>query len=175
MSRPLVSVLLGLAILAGCVTEPPVKTSGDDTGQGISYPSVEKWLDLEQDVGNMEATQIVERLTQINKEDGVGQMFYYGVLNQHLPTYGAWTLARDTFQRLQENEDLPVELRQFSGILRKYNQVRINAYVQQQEMANKYTRLQQDLHQTEEERELLEQKLQALTELETVISTRKEE
>ena len=132
-------------------------------------------LNLEQGVVGMDTEQIEERLTHIDRADGIGQLFYYAVLNQHLPTYGAWTIARDTFQKLQDNEDLPTELRQFAGLLRKYNQSRINAYSEQQDLLSQHSEVQQELQQAEDERLLLEQKIQALTELETVISTRKEE
>lgn len=141
----------------------------------VRYPSIEQWLNLEQDVASMEAADVTERLTQVDRSDGIGQLFYYGVLNQQLPTYGAWTLARDTFQRLHENADLPTANRQLAGILRKYNQNRINAYLRRQDLLDQQNQLQQDFRQTEDEKRQLERKIQALTELETVISTRKEE
>ena len=175
MSRPLVPLLLSLAMLSGCVAQKPDKTVGHDTVQAIRYPSLEQWLDLQQTVGDMSTEEVVERLTEVDRSEGIGQLFYFGVLNQQLPTYGAWTLARDTFQKLQENEELPRAHRQLAGVLRKYNQSRINEYLRQQELISQDSQLQQDLRQARDEKRQLEQKIQALTELETVISTRKEE
>jgi hypothetical protein len=175
MSRPLISLLLGLAILAGCAAQQAPKETAGSAVTVTRYPSTEQWLELEQDVSSMETAQVEERLTLVDRSDGVGQLFYYGILNQQLPTYGAWTLARDTFQKLQDMEELPTGNRQLAGLLRKYNQSRINAYLQQEDSLGKYSALQQELRQVEDDKQLLEQKIQALTELETVISTRKEE
>lgn len=175
MSRSLIPLLLGLTLLAGCATQQAPKEPAGDTTEVARYPSIEQWLNLELDVSSMKTTEVKERLALVDRSDGVGQMFYYGVLNQQLPSYGAWTLARDTFQRLQDMEELPTEHRQLARLLRKYNQSRINTYLRQQDLQNEYSLLQQELLQARAGKQQLEQKIQALTELETVISIRKEE
>lgn len=123
----------------------------------------------------MDTAEVTERLAQVDKPAGSDELFYYGLLNQELQAYGAWTVARDTFQSLQENEALPKDLRQLAGIFRQYNQSRINGYVRQQELAGQTTELQENLGRVENEKRQLEQKIQAITALEAAISTRKEE
>ena len=59
--------------------------------------------------------------------------------------------------------------------MRQFNQLRINAYVRQLELESNAITLRQQLVSAEAEKTQLQQKIQALTELETFISTRKEE
>jgi hypothetical protein len=175
MPRPLTALLLGLAMLAGCVVQPPEKSHDNTTAAVSPYPSVEEWLQLQQEATELDRAQVAERLAAIDKDMNLAELYRYGILNQQLQTYGAWTVARDTFQKLQENHDLPEAQRQLAGILRLYNQNRINTYARQQELVTQQNELQQKLDHAGEEKRVLEQKIQALTELETAISTRKEE
>ncbi|MEZ5503652.1 MAG: hypothetical protein R3E50_13685 [Halioglobus sp.] len=175
MSRALTSLLLGLAILSGCATQQPVTETGESASEFVLYPTVQQWLDLLQEVQGMDTTEVTARLSDLDRAAGTGQLYYYGVLNQQLQVYGAWTVARDTFQKLQQNEALPQDQRQLASILRQYNQNRINAYAKQQELAKQTAQLKEELTQAEADKRQLEQKIQALTELEAAISTRKEE
>jgi hypothetical protein len=175
MSRALIPLLVSLAILSGCVAPAPVDTTEDNTAKFIAYPTVEQLLNMQQSVDSMEPAEAAERLAKVDKTAGVRQLFYFGLLNQRLEMYGAWTVARDTFQKLQENEKLHREPRQLAGILRQYNQSRINNYLRQEALLGEKTELQQQLDQAREEGQLLKQKIQALTEVETAISTRREE
>jgi len=139
------------------------------------YPSVKQWLKLQQEVEAMDETEVMSRLAEADKSDGARQLYYSGVLNQRLQDYGAWTVARDAFQKLQENEQLPIPQRQLASIFRQYNQNRINSYQRYNTLHEEYTQLQRELEQAEKDKELLEQKIQALTEVEATISIRKEE
>ncbi|MEZ5571750.1 MAG: hypothetical protein R3E64_06970 [Halioglobus sp.] len=175
MSRALISLLLLLLVLTGCTTQPPAESTGEDTANVILFPSVEQWLNLQQEVEAMDIAEVTSRLAVADKSDGVRQLYYYGVLNQRLPTYGAWTVARDAFQKLQENENLPNAQRQLASIFRQYNQNRINSYQRYNNLLTEKTQTQDALSQAEQEKKLLEQKIQALTDVEAAISTRKEE
>ena len=175
MPRPLISLVFILATLTGCTAMPSIPVTRNSTPEAILYPTVPQWLDLQQDVAAMSTEEAVEKLVRVNKPEGPGQLFYYGLLNQQLETYGAWVLARDTFQLLHDDEELAAEQRQLAGILQDYNQNRINWYKRQSELLVQNAELKQALHQSEQEKLLLEQKIQALTDLEAVISTRKEE
>ena len=148
---------------------------GNNTPESISYSSVEQWLSLQQDVSGMTTDEVVAKLVRVNKPEEVGQQFYYGLLNQQLPTQGAWVQARDTFKQLLENEELTPGQRQLVLLLQEFNQNRINWYQRQSDLLQEQAALQQDLQEAEQEKLLLEQKIQALTELEAVISTRKEQ
>ena len=123
----------------------------------------------------MSTEEVVAKLIRVNEPEGAGQLFYYGLLNQQLQTFDAWAQARDTFRQLHENEELTAEQRQLAGILQSYNQNRINWYQRQGELLKQNAELKQQLSDAEQDKLLLEQKIQALTDLEAVISTRKEQ
>ncbi len=123
----------------------------------------------------MSTEEVVAKLIRVNKPEGAGQLFYYALLNQQLQTFGAWSQARDTFRQLHQDEELTIEQRQLVGILQEYNQNRINWYQRQRELLIRHAELKQQLSEAEQDKLLLEQKIQALTDLEAVISTRKEQ
>ena len=123
----------------------------------------------------MDTDEVVDQLVRLNKPEGIDQLYYYGLLNQQLQTHGAWAQARDSFRELQQQEGLTTEQRQLAGILLVYNQNRINWYQRQSELLVQNADLKKQLHEAEDEKILLEQKIQALTDLEADISTRKEQ
>lgn len=173
MSRSLTILLLALLLLSGCAMAP---SSGTTDAAPAPTPSpVDSWLDLYAQVSIMDIPEVLDTLVKLQRPEGTDQLFYYGLLNQQLQTYGAWTQARDTFQKIQENEQLTPEQQQLASILRQYNQNRINWYVRQRDLLNQHAELDAQMAEAREENRQLQQKIQALTELETVISTRKEE
>ena len=123
----------------------------------------------------MNAEETSAELAALDMPGNAGDLFYHGLLNQQLQTNAAWVQARDAFRALHEDADLTVEQRQLAGILEAYNQSRINWYQRLSDLLVDNTRLKQQLRDTEQDKLLLEQKIQALTELEADISTRKEE
>lgn len=136
---------------------------------------VEDWLDQLEAVEEMDPPEVVRQLEIVDKSASVDQLFYFGALNQRLQDYGAWTVARDTFQMIQKNQSLHTQQRQLAGILRLYNQSRINGYSRYNTLLNEQTALRESLTRSEREKQQLEQKIRALTELETAISTRQED
>jgi PBP1b-binding outer membrane lipoprotein LpoB len=175
MSRTLALLLFALVILAGCATSPPTQVTAKPSPEPVTYSSVQQWLNLQQEVADMSTEEVVAKLVRVNKPEGAGQLFYYGLLNQQLQTFDAWSQARDTFRQLHQDEELTIEQRQLAGILQDYNQNRINWYQRQAELLKQHTELKQQLSDAEQDKLLLEQKIQALTDLEAVISTRKEQ
>jgi hypothetical protein len=133
------------------------------------------WLDQLDAVEEMDPPEVTRQLEKVDKSAGANQLFYFGALNQRLQDYGAWTVARDTFQTLQEDQSLATPQRQLAGILRRYNQNRINGYSRYSTLLNEQAALRESLKRAESERQQLEKKIQALTELETAISTRQED
>lgn len=123
----------------------------------------------------MSSEEVTEELAALDKPENAGDLFYHGLLKQQLQSNAAWVQARDAFRSLHENDELTQEQRRLAGILETYNQSRVNWYQRQSELLVDNTRLQQQLRETEQNRLLLEQQIQALTELEADISTRKEE
>ncbi len=175
LSRTLISLLFCLSVLAGCVAPPPQQPASGYPIVDVTYTNLKKWLDLQQEVAQMSTVDVASRLATVDKSSNTNQLYYFGVLNQQLKTYGAWTVARDTFQKLQENQALAKEQRQLAGILQQYNQNRINGYAKQRALVDERTQLQEELSHVEDEKRQLAQKIQALTELEAAISTRREE
>ena len=174
MSRALTALALA-TLLAGCATAlPPVIVEAPATAD-VSCASMQQWLFQQQKVSGMETDEVVANLVQLKQPEGIDQLFYYGLLNQQLQTNGAWAQARDSFRELQQSDGLTTEQRQLTGILLAYNQNRINWYQRQSELLVVNAELEKQLQQAEEDKVLLEQKIQALTDLEADISDRKEQ
>jgi hypothetical protein len=173
MLRALASAGLALALLVGCASPPPPVVE-QPTPEIINYSSVQEWLSLQQKVTAMAGDEIVTRLAAMEETHEAYGRFYQGLLHQQLQTNDAWSQARDIFRALHQDETLTEEQRQLTRILQEYNQNRINWYQRQSELLVENARLQQQLGTAEKERNLLEQKIQALADLEAVISTRKE-
>ena len=123
----------------------------------------------------MTAEEAAERIAQLDSPEGEGQRFYYGLLHTRLKSYPDWIRARDAFADVASNASVSEAQRGLADLMRQYNQLRINAYVRQLELESNAVTLRQQLVNAEAEKTLLQQKIQALTELETIISTRKEE
>ena len=175
MSRSLISLVLAAALMAGCAAAPPPQVVATTPPEVIAYAALQQWLNLQQQVSAMTTEQCVAALVSLGKPEGADELFYYGLLNQQLQTYGSWAQARDSFRQLGEDQTLAVTRRQLAGILQTYNQNRINWYQRQSELLNQDAELRQQLQAAEQDKLLLEQKIQALTDLEAVISTRKEQ
>ena len=73
MSRSLASLLLALAILAGCVVSPPVQVVENSTADVVTYSSVQQWLNLQEEVAGLSEEEVVEKLVRVNKPEGIGQ------------------------------------------------------------------------------------------------------
>jgi hypothetical protein len=123
----------------------------------------------------MDAEQVVAELVQVGKPGQPDERFYFGLLNQQLKTHASWVQARDTFRALSQSPDINREQRQLATILMRYNQSRINWYAEYRDVQAEHASLQEELEATRKENEALELKIQAITDLETSISTRKEE
>lgn len=175
MPRALILLLVGLGTLLGCAAQTPAPLAGSMPTVVRPSPALERWVNLYSDVDKMESAQVVERLVEIDRPEGIGQLFYFGLLNQQLSNYTSWITARDTFNELESDETLGLPQRQLAGVMRQLNQDKINSYTKQSELAQQLTELQQRLQISDEEKVLLQHKIQALTELEADMSTRKEE
>lgn len=173
MSRLLIPVLLCFA--SGCTFTSSPADIDTGTADRQETHTVDEWLLLMQKVQSMPEQQALKHLVREERPEGAEQRFYHALLNQRLDTYGAWTQARDTLRDLQKSESLTTAQRQLVSLLLAYNQSRINWYLNYQEAQAQNIELQQQLQNARKETEQLQQKIQALTDLETVISTRKEE
>ena len=113
----------------------------------------------------MTIEEVAQRLAAPDEPESTNTKFYMALLNQQLDVFTKWAQARDAFRTLAGDESLSWEQRRLAEILERYNQSRINWYEQ-------YNHLETQLKR---ENTVLEQKIEAITELETTISTRKEQ
>ena len=172
MSRPLTIAAVFLVTLAGCATpsQPALKT----TAKVATNSQIQNWLELQREVSAMSIEEVDQRLAELGEPKGPQQLFYFGLLNQQLDAFTKWTQARDIFRQLDEDTSLDEEQRSLAAILERYNQSRINWYLQRSQLLKNNATLQAELGASREENTLLEQKLKAITDLETSISTRME-
>ena len=178
LSRTAVLIFTGV-LLAGCAlvpTTPSQTTPHPATSSPVPTPAVVAWLDLQQDVLTMQAEEVLSELEQLGGVPDEGEaLYYYGLLHQQLKEYNHWITARDAFRQVRQDPELDLDQRQVAGILERYNQSRINWYSRQTELLQRYQNLQRELDALDDEKDLLEQKIQALTDLEAVMSNRKEQ
>ncbi len=120
----------------------------------------------------MDTEAVVAELVAVGKPEGPDQVFYFGLLNQRLKAYASWVQARDAFQELSEDSAITRDQRQLAGIFLQYNQTRINWHAEYRKSLAEISALQDALLGKEEENDLLQSKIKAITDLETTIGTR---
>jgi len=171
---PLAAAALVLG-LGGCATPAPVEVVHVPPPVKVAPPPLQKWLRWQESVATMSDAQLNSALEGMATPGNADQQFYHGVLRQQSNDYDNWVMARDIFRQLKEDEALTPSQRQLAGILERYNQSRINWFHSRDELKQQYEALQQQVSELQEKNRLLEQKIQAITDLEATISTRKEE
>jgi hypothetical protein len=165
-----------LLVVAGCATPPPViVVESAPPAKPALPPPVLKWLRWQDSVSTMTLPQLNTALEGMATPGNANQLFYYGLLNQQSDVYTKWVAARDVFRDLQQNEKLTAPQRQLAGVLERFNQSRINWFHRRDELRVENEKLQQQVADQQAQNLLLEQKIQAITDLEATISTRKEE
>lgn len=175
MSRSIVIAAVALLALGGCTLQPEVPLEAPVDELTCECTRLQAWLDLQRKVSAMSVEKVNNRLTRLGEPETPRQLFYFGLLQQQLDSFNAWTEARDTFSQLVQDESLPRQNRDLVAILQRYNQTRINWYLQHRQLLEEQETLKAQMRVSREENELLEQRIQALTEVETSISTRKEQ
>lgn len=175
MPRTLVLPILCLAMLTACTSSKPAQIDTTVPAEVVAYTSLQFWLEKLQLAAEMPQTAVVEELVKLKKPTEPNELFFYAALNQQLDTFASWANARDSFRLLHTNEQLTFAQRQLAGILQQYNQSRINWYQRQSELLLDQQNLLEKLTLAEQEKSVLETKIQALTDLEAAISTRKEQ
>jgi hypothetical protein len=174
MSRPLIIASILLVVLSGCATQPEIAVEVPLAPQTCTCDQLQKWLELQDQVSNMSSEEVKQRLVRLDEPKGSWQQFYFGLLQQQLDEFVSWTQARDTFRGLAADSGLVKEQRNLVTILQRYNQTRINWYMQHRKLLADNKTTEAKLDASLEENQLLIQKIQAITEVETSISTRKE-
>ncbi|MFV8819465.1 hypothetical protein [Haliea sp. E17] len=135
---------------------------------------VSNWLQQQQTVSAMSVDEAAAELSRIDKPETPSQIYYFGLLNQQLGTSAGAIRARFAFVSLAKHEDLDRQQRQLIAILEHHNAERISWLESQTELERQRDTAAAQLGEANEQKALLEQKIEALTEVETSISTRKE-
>lgn len=170
----LAGLLLAVA-LPGCARFMPAQVVDSPAPEVIADSPLPDLLQLQDTVTGMSAEQVERELASMNKPSAIRVLFYYGLLNQQSLNYPNWITARDVFRQLGQDERVTEEERQLAGILERFNQNRINWHERYSQLRNQQQVLQQQLLEAEQHKALLEQKIQAITDLEAAISTRREQ
>ena len=161
--------------LAACTTPPPVIIAPPEPAAKPQTVPVQRWLRWQDAVSTMSDEQLSSALEGTAKPNNANQSFYYGLLRQQADSYDDWVEARDIFRQLAEEEEITRGQRRLAGLLERYNQSRINWYQSRDELRLEYEELEAKAAAMQEQNQLLEQKIKAITDLEATISTRKEE
>ncbi len=179
MSRALFLAAVCLPWLGGCIAPPtqptPAPATPPPTLEVADYQALRDWLELQQAVAEMTPATVMSELARAGKPQSPQQWFYYGLLNQQLKSFASWARARDAFREVSQAEGLSAGRLQLASIFERYNQSRINWHQEYSQLAEEQLKLQEQLQLVQGKNAELEQKIQAITDLETTISTRKEQ
>lgn len=166
--KPLV-LLIALSILSGCELLPTQSSIAMERPLPVTeLQGLNNWLTITHQVSNLTAEEAITELSKRGKPDSGQDLFYYAILNQQLNHREGWIQARDAFRKLTNDTSLDSNLRELARIMQTHNQALINWH-------SRHTHLQKELAESVLDRDLLQRKIEALTELEAAISHRKQQ
>lgn len=171
MSRTLIALMVTAALTA-CASGAPAPVPAPVVPEPCSASD---WLALQDSVLLLDEQATVDALVAIGRPADADSLYHYGLLNQQLESYGAWVQARDSFKALAADPALCAEQRTLATVLLQFNQRRINWSARTNQLLQDNEALRTSLEESQAERQLLEQKIDALTDIEAAISTRKAE
>lgn len=127
------------------------------------------WLRIADLYMELTPTQAQQRLDELGDEEKTTLQWYrYALLNQQLNERAGWVRARDAFRYVLATESLSKDLYGLTKLLLKYNQNMIN-------WDARYSKVTIELKESEAMQQVLEEKIQAITNLEQSMSSRKEQ
>ncbi len=127
------------------------------------------WLRIADLYMELTPTQAQQRLDELGDEEKTTLQWYrYALLNQQLNDRAGWVRARDAFRYVLATESLSQDLYGLTKLLLKYNQNMIN-------WDARYSKVTIELKESEAMQQVLEEKIQAITNLEQSMSSRKEQ
>jgi hypothetical protein len=180
---PLITSLLLLItlLLAGCGKFPLSSDSAHSRVLRVTeLQSLNHWLALSEEVDAMSIEQVNEALKDFKNPVSQNALFYYGALNQKLGRIDGWIRARDAFRKLGNDQTSGTNSREsgvfeLARILDAHNQALINWHERHRHLQKELAESVLDREALEQKHQLLEQKVEALTDLEAVISHRKQQ
>ena len=170
------SFLVALMMLPGC--SGPFSIS-DDAPEPMRLEVTElqnlnHWLAMSEQVQAMTADEAMAMLRKMDSPNMASEQFYFGLLNQQLGRFDGWIQARDAFRKLANDTALDTSTRELARILLAHNQALINWHERHRHLQKELAVSVLDRELMEEKHQELEQKIEALTDLEAVISHRKQ-
>lgn len=158
-----------LLACAGCESLQPNYYDGWNREPTLTAEQRHYWLRIADLYMELTPSQAQQRLDKIGDEEKTSlQWFRYALLNQQLNERAGWIRSRDAYRQLIVTENFGDELRGLTKLLLRYNQNMIN-------WDARYNKVQIQLKESEALQQVLEEKIQAITNLEQSISSRKEQ
>lgn len=171
-----IAVAVLVTALTACATNTPAPAAPvADCDCEKPYQTIKHWLAMERSTSAMESGTVVAELVKLGRPATAEQRFYFGLLNQQLNTPANWRHARNAFRQTRQDTALAAELRSFAAVLERYNRSRLDQHNARQNQARQQQQLRERLETKASENTLLQEKIQAITELETDMSTRIEQ
>jgi len=162
-------VALVMLFCVGCESLQTAYYEDWDRAPALTAEQRHYWLRVSDLYMELTPAQAQQRLDNINTDKKTSlQWFRYALLNQQLNEPAGWIRARDAFRYLLAIETLGQELHSLTKLLLKYNQNMIN-------WDARYSKVQIQLKESEAMQQVLEEKIQAITNLEQSMSSRKEQ
>lgn len=173
--------LLATLLLTGCGNFMlPSDTANSRVLRVTELQSLNHWLVISEKVDSMSIEQVEDALKGRETPVSPSALFYYGALNQKLGRIDGWIRARDAYRKLGSDEALgsganTSGIRELARILEAHNQALINWHERHRHLQKELAESVLDREALEKKHQLLEQKIDALTDLEAVISHRKQQ
>lgn len=173
----LVFGVLSVLLLSGCgqFSTPQDNVEERYVASYIEPQSLNNWLAISRRVSSMTETEVAVAIKNLATPQNHQALFYYGVLNQNLGRIDGWVQARDTFRELTNEDNLAPNLRELARIFLVHNQALINWHTRHRGLQKELVESVLDREHLEHDLELLELKIEALTDVEAVISSRKQQ
>ena len=153
------------SLLYSVKSEPAIASRQPEV---IDLDQLVLWVQTAHASTQLSPAQALERISELEtRKMSRYERFRYAALNQQLNDRTGWIRARDTLRDLAQERTLPVNLQQLATLMQQHNQAMINAEARRHQMAH-------ELDEAQVAQQALEQKIQALTNLEQQISNRKE-
>lgn len=164
-----IAIVAIVLICAGCQNWQAVYYEGWNRQPALTVEQRHYWLRIADLYMELTPHQAQQRLDQVGDEEKTSlQWFRYGLLNQQLSNRAGWIRARDAFRHVLASQDLGQDVKGLVKLLLRHNQSMIN-------WEARYSKVSLQLQESEGMQRVLEEKIQAITNLEQNISSRKEQ
>ena len=176
MPRTLILSAALMGLLTGCAQQATPPASEAARCQCAEpYQEMADWLAMERKTSAMDTSEVVAELVRLGRPVSPSEQFYFGTLNQQLGTPANWRQARDAFRAVRKNTELTNEQRNIAAMLERYNIYRLDDNKDRNDMLRDQAELESTLDMLKQENTGLQEKIQAITDLEADMSTRIEQ